>query len=113
MQIALYVDPSGGRPKRDERLKQPCMCMPLTEIELWNDSIAANLCDYAAVVWKPSSEVMLALSQQSSVRAVFNLGAGDDTVLAQGGSSLTQRLPLIRIKEQMADYVVLQCHLEV
>jgi glyoxylate/hydroxypyruvate reductase A len=83
--------------------------MPLAEIELWNDNIVANHCDYA-VVWKPSSEVMIALSQQSSVKAVFNLGAGVDTVLAQGGSSLAERVPFIRIddggiKEQMADYV--------
>lgn len=110
MRVVLYVDPSGGHSKRDEWLMQLRACMPLAEIELWNDEQPGlNHCDYA-VVWKASREVMTALYQQSSVKAVFNLGAGVDTVLVQGGSSLAERVPLIRIddggiKEQMADYV--------
>ena len=101
MRVVLYVDPSGGHSKRDEWLMQLRACMPLAEIELWNDEQPGlNHCDYA-VVWKASREVMTALDQQSSVKAVFNLGAGVDTVLVQGGSSLAERVPLIRIDESL------------
>jgi glyoxylate/hydroxypyruvate reductase A len=109
MRIVLFVHPSGGQSKRDEWYVQLRSCIPQAEVELWSESSSANQCDYA-VVWKASEEVISALSQQGSIKAVFNLGAGVDTVLAQGGCALAERVPFVRIddggiKEQMADYV--------
>jgi glyoxylate/hydroxypyruvate reductase A len=61
--------------------------------------------DYA-LVWKPHHEFF---QQQPALRAIFNLGAGVDALLAL--PSLPRHIPLIRLEdagmaEPMADYVL-------
>lgn len=61
--------------------------------------------DYA-VVWKPHADFF---QQQTALKAIFNLGAGVDALLAL--PSLPRHIPLIRLEdagmaEPMADYVL-------
>ena len=75
--------------------------LPDASLTVWPSSVAAI--DYA-VVWKPPAELVAGLAR---VRAVFNLGAGVDTVTEL---PLPSGIPLVRLvdagmAEQMAEYV--------
>jgi glyoxylate/hydroxypyruvate reductase A len=76
--------------------------LPEAALRTWPQPGAAA--DYA-LVWKPPPAM---LAELSSVRAVFNLGAGVDAVL--GMAAWPAGVPLIRLEdagmaEQMAEYV--------
>ena len=108
MRILLHVHQDGGQAESDEWLKQLRAHLPEANIQLWCD-VASPECDYA-VVWKAPKELLVALSELGNIKAIFNLGAGVDAVLAQGGDSLAALVPIVRIDdggmaEQMSDYV--------
>jgi glyoxylate/hydroxypyruvate reductase A len=75
--------------------------IPEATLRTWPQ--AGAVADYA-MVWKPPAAM---LAELSSVRAVFNLGAGVDAIL--GGAAWPAGVPLIRLEdagmaEQMAEY---------
>jgi glyoxylate/hydroxypyruvate reductase len=81
--------------------------MPGASISTWPDDAtgATDGADYA-LVWKPPPEL---LAQLESAKAIFNLGAGVDSLDSIPRS--LQAVPLIRLEdagmaEQMAEYVV-------
>lgn len=78
--------------------------LPAAHIAVWPDAPAAV--DYAAV-WKPATGVFRRVWVR---RAIFNLGAGVDALLAIDG--LPREVPIVRLEdagmaEQMAEYVSL------
>jgi glyoxylate/hydroxypyruvate reductase len=79
--------------------------LPEARIDRWPAASASDV-DYA-VVWKPPPELLSALK---GVKAIFNLGAGVDSM--PDLSSLASGVPLVRLDdagmaEQMVEYV---CH---
>ncbi len=77
--------------------------MPGAEVELWSPS--ARLADYA-VVWAPPQAFF---DEQTSLKAVFNIGAGVDALMKL---RLPAGVPVVRLDDagmsvQMAEYV---CH---
>lgn len=77
--------------------------LPTADIRVWQQGDNAPA-DYAAV-WKPLPGM---LGHRAGLKAVFNLGAGVDAILAL--SDLPRDIPLIRIDDggmavQMAEYV--------
>jgi glyoxylate/hydroxypyruvate reductase A len=109
MRILLYVNQDGGQAESDEWLRQLKTNLPEADIQIWVDASSPVECDYA-VVWKAPSELLLPLSEQCGIKAIFNLGAGVDALLVQGGSNIVARVPIVRIDdagmaEQMSDYV--------
>ena len=78
--------------------------MPEASIGTWPQD-ATDTADYA-LVWKPPPEL---LAKLQSVRAIFNLGAGVDSLGSMPPA--LEAVPLIRLEdagmaEQMAEYVV-------
>lgn len=78
--------------------------LPDADLAVWPD--APSDPDYA-LVWKPPAELFV---QARPVKAIFNLGAGVDALMAV--PSLPADVPVIRIEdagmaEQMAEYVTL------
>jgi glyoxylate/hydroxypyruvate reductase A len=80
--------------------------LPQAELRVWQpgDDAAA---DYA-VVWKPAAAM---LAGRSTLKGIFNLGAGVDAIL-QLGDALPVGVPVVRLDDagmgvQMAEYV---CH---
>ena len=78
--------------------------LPEAEIAVWPDAPAAP--DYA-LVWRPPADLF---SRVRPAKAIFNLGAGVDALLAV--PSLPRDVPVIRLTdagmaEQMAEYVTL------
>jgi glyoxylate/hydroxypyruvate reductase len=78
--------------------------LPEAEVSLWPD--VPQAADYL-VVWKPPPEVF---TRAPAVRAIFNLGAGVDSLLRV--PTLPAGVPVIRLEDagmaaQMIDYVVL------
>ena len=81
--------------------------LPDAEVWLWTAEDAARQADYA-IVWMPPPEIF---ASQSSLKAVFNIGAGVDGVMAL--PNLPEDVPLVRLNDagmavQMAEYV---CHM--
>lgn len=79
--------------------------LPAAEVESW-PALTASSADYA-LLWKPPPEL---LRQLRRVKAIFNLGAGVDAIVAT--AALPRGVPLVRLEdagmaEQMAEYV---CH---
>jgi glyoxylate/hydroxypyruvate reductase len=78
--------------------------LPDARIAVWPEPCAEP--DYA-LVWKPPAELF---AQTRSIKAVFNLGAGVEALLAV--PTLPEGVPVIRLEdagmaEQMAEYVAL------
>src|ERR1700730_13925458 len=78
--------------------------MPGASIDTWPEG-ATGASDYA-LVWKPPPEL---LAKLGSAKAIFNLGAGVDSLYSMPRS--LQAVPLIRLEnagmaEQMVEYVV-------
>jgi glyoxylate/hydroxypyruvate reductase A len=78
--------------------------LPEASVALWPDAPAEP--DYA-LVWKPPAELF---ARVRPVKAIFNLGAGADVLLAV--PTLPQDVPLIRLEDagmavQMAEYAAL------
>jgi glyoxylate/hydroxypyruvate reductase A len=78
--------------------------LPEAMIEVWPDASADP--DYA-LVWRPPAELF---SRVRPAKAIFNLGAGVDTLLAV--PTLPRDVPILRLEdagmaEQMAEYVTL------
>jgi len=92
------------RDARDAWCTAFATALPDAAITLWPEAPAET--DYA-LVWKPPPELFLRVRP---VRAIFNLGAGVDFLLAM--STLPPRIPVIRLEdagmaEQMAEYITL------
>jgi glyoxylate/hydroxypyruvate reductase A len=109
MRVLLYVHQDGGQADSNEWLQQLRAHLTEADIQLWRDVAFPVECDYA-VVWKAPKDLLQALAEQKRIKAIFNLGAGVDAVLAHGCSSLAARVPIVRIDdggmaEQMSDYV--------
>ena len=80
--------------------------LPDADVWLWTPENAERQADYA-IVWSPPDELF---SSQRQLKAVFNLGAGVDRMLAL--PNLPKGIPLVRLNDagmavQMAEYV---CH---
>jgi glyoxylate/hydroxypyruvate reductase A len=78
--------------------------LPDASIRTWPED-ATGMADYA-LVWKPPSEL---LAKLGGAKAIFNLGAGVDSLQSMPPS--LKAVPLIRLEdagmaEQMAEYVV-------
>ena len=92
----------------DEAKPQPWLdglrqALPQATVDLWQPG--APQADYA-VVWAPSQQF---LDEQPALRAMFNIGAGVDALLAR---RLAPSVPVVRLDDagmsvQMAEYV---CH---
>jgi len=81
--------------------------LPDADVWLWTPEVAGRQADYA-IVWMPPAELF---ASQSSLKAVFNIGAGVDGVIAL--PNLPADIPLVRLNDagmavQMAEYV---CHM--
>ena len=99
MRIVFYTANENG----DDWLAALSRALPEAQIDPWPGAVADA--DYA-LVWKPPAELLGALGRP---KAVFNLGAGVDSIEC---SALPSDVPLIRLEdagmaEQMAEYV---CH---
>lgn len=80
--------------------------LPAARLHLWPGDAPAEV-DYA-LVWKPDGETF---RQVEVRRAIFNLGAGVDALLAV--PSLPQGVPIVRLEDagmavQMAEYAVFE-----
>ena len=78
--------------------------MPGADVRIWQAGDDAPA-DYA-VVWKPPKEM---LSAQRGLKAIFNIGAGVDSIL-ELGAALPPDVPIVRLDDagmgvQMAEYV--------
>ncbi len=81
--------------------------LPEAEVYVWDASGPAVDADYA-IVWQPPAELF---EREKSLKAVFNLGAGIDGLLAV--PNLPPQLPIVRLEDagmsvQMAEYVLYQ-----
>lgn len=81
--------------------------LPEAEVYVWDASGPAVDADYA-IVWQPPAELF---EREKSLKAVFNLGAGIDGLLAV--PNLPPQLPIVRLEDagmsvQMAEYVLHQ-----
>ncbi len=96
-----------GDPK-PERWTAPIQeLLPEAEVHVWNANGAAVDADYA-IVWQPPAELF---EREKKLKAVFNLGAGIDGLLAV--PNLPAHLPVVRLEDagmsvQMAEYVLHQ-----
>jgi len=96
---------------RNARNPQPWLdaiaaALPDAEVWLWTPACSQSQADYA-IVWAPPAELF---ATQRGLKAVFNIGAGVDGVMAL--PNLPEGLPLVRLNDagmavQMAEYV---CH---
>lgn len=101
MRLLFYTAGSNAEPWL-EALRR---AFPDARIELWPGP-GVNVADYA-LVWKPPIELLRSLGR---VKAIFNLGAGVDSV--PDAFALPRDVHLVRLEdagmaEQMAEYV---CH---
>jgi glyoxylate/hydroxypyruvate reductase len=90
-------------PAIEEWRAELARALPEAEIALWPDASAAD--DYA-LVWRPPPELFARIG---TVKAIFNLGAGVDALLAV--PTLAADVPVIRLEdagmaEQMVEYVM-------
>ncbi|MCL7942506.1 glyoxylate/hydroxypyruvate reductase A [Marinobacter sp. ATCH36] len=96
-----------GDPK-PERWTVPIQALlPEAEVHVWDADGPAVDADYA-IVWQPPEELF---ERETGLKAVFNLGAGIDGLLAV--PNLPPNLPVVRLEDagmsaQMAEYVLHQ-----
>ena len=100
MRILFYAE--GGNAER--WMDALHRVLPKAKVRLWQSG-DNEPADYA-VVWKPPVEL---LKGRAGLKAVFNLGAGVDSIL-QLGDALPQSVPIVRLDDagmgvQMAEYV--------
>lgn len=81
--------------------------LPEAEVHVWDANGPAVDADYA-IVWQPPAELF---KRETKLKAVFNLGAGIDGLLAV--PNLPPHLPVVRLEDagmsvQMAEYVLHQ-----
>ena len=89
-------------------MAQMATLIPGAQIEDWSigESLSFGQADYA-VVWAPPAKFF---AQQSALKAVFNIGAGVDSLV--NNARLPRDIPVVRLDDagmsvQMAEYV---CH---
>ncbi|QYD68847.1 glyoxylate/hydroxypyruvate reductase A [Paraburkholderia edwinii] len=105
MRILFYTPPSDT----EAWLADLRRALPEADVREWKPGDTAPA-DFA-VVWRPPHEM---LAGRSGLRAVFNLGAGVDAILAierEQPGTLPAGVPLVRLEDtgmapQMAEYVV-------
>ncbi|KPP96973.1 glyoxylate/hydroxypyruvate reductase A [Marinobacter sp. HL-58] len=96
-----------GDPK-PERWTVPIKALlPEAEVHVWDPDGPAVGADYA-IVWQPPEKLF---ERETNLKAVFNLGAGIDGLLAV--PNLPPHLPVVRLEDagmsvQMAEYVLHQ-----
>ncbi len=100
MRVLLYTPSSKMLPEWRDALAR---ALPEAEVRAWEPGLAWRA-DYAAL-WYPAAEV---LAGQTSLKAIFNLGAGVEALLQR--IALPPGVPLIRLEDagmarQMAEYV--------
>ena len=100
MRILFHA--SGGKP--DPWLADLKEAIPGAEVRAWQDGDHAPA-DYA-VVWQPPRAM---LQNRTGLKAIFNLGAGVDGIMALG-DALPAGVPVVRLDDagmgvQMAEYV--------
>jgi glyoxylate/hydroxypyruvate reductase A len=100
VRVLLYTPSSKMLPAWQDALAR---ALPEAEVRAWEPGRAWRA-DYAAL-WHPAAEV---LAGQTSLKAIFNLGAGVEALLER--IALPPGVPLIRIEDagmarQMAEYV--------
>jgi glyoxylate/hydroxypyruvate reductase len=100
MKLLLYAPASSTAAWLDALSR----AMPDASVGTWHED-AAGAADYA-LMWRPPPELLAALS---GTKAIFNLGAGVDSLASMPRS--LDAVPLIRLEdagmaEQMAEYVV-------
>ncbi|MAB51550.1 MULTISPECIES: 2-hydroxyacid dehydrogenase [Marinobacter] len=81
--------------------------LPEAEVHVWDANGPAVDADYA-IVWQPPEQLF---EREKKLKAVFNLGAGIDGLLAV--PNLPPQLPIVRLEDagmsaQMAEYVLHQ-----
>jgi glyoxylate/hydroxypyruvate reductase A len=101
MMDILFYAPQGFA---DDWLPEVHAAFPDARIRLWQDGDDAPA-DYA-IVWKPPVAM---LRGRRELKAIFNLGAGVDAILALG-DALPPEVPVVRLDDagmaiQMAEYV--------
>ncbi len=102
MKIIFYFPAKNSGPWLDAI----AAALPDAEVWLWTPACAQRQADYA-IVWAPPAELF---ATQQKLKAVFNIGAGVDGVMAL--PNLPEGVPLVRLNDagmavQMAEYV---CH---
>jgi len=100
MKILFYA--TGGKP--DPWLADLGAALPGAEVRAWEEGDDAPA-DYA-VVWQPPRAM---LQTRTDLKAIFNLGAGVDAIMALG-DALPAGVPVVRLDDagmgmQMAEYV--------
>jgi len=103
MQAGIRVLFQFGETKPEPWLAGLRAALPLADVQLWQPG--APSADYA-VVWAPPQQL---LDEQTRLRALFNMGAGVDALLAL---RLPAGVPVVRLEDagmsvQMAEFV---CH---
>jgi glyoxylate/hydroxypyruvate reductase A len=101
---ALKIQLQAPRDEGREWHRALAAALPDSTIAVWPDTLQDP--DYA-LVWKPPAELFSRVRPQ---RAIFNLGAGVEVLLAL--PSLPRNMPVIRLEDagmaaQMAEYVTL------
>jgi glyoxylate/hydroxypyruvate reductase len=106
MKILFYTPQQA---EADAWLHELREALPTAELRAWQPGDRAPA-DFA-IVWRPPHEMLAA---RDDLRAVFNLGAGVDAILAlerEQPGTLPRKVPLVRLEDsgmapQMAEYVV-------
>lgn len=96
-----------GDPKPERWTVPIKKLLPEAEVHVWDANGPAVDADYA-IVWQPPAELF---ERETRLKAVFNLGAGIDGLLAV--PNLPSHLPVVRLEDagmsaQMAEYVLHQ-----
>jgi glyoxylate/hydroxypyruvate reductase A len=102
MKIIFYAPAKNSDPWLDAI----ATALPDAEVWMWTPACAQRQAEYA-IVWTPPAELF---ATQRGLKAVFNIGAGVDGVMAL--PNLPEDIPLVRLNDagmavQMAEYV---CH---
>lgn len=100
----LFYSPSDNAAPWIERIQR---ALPLARVRAWQPDDHAHA-DYA-IVWRPAPDVLRA---RTSLRAIFNLGAGVDAILdlhREHPGALPHGVPIVRLEDsgmatQMAEY---------
>ena len=96
-----------GDPKPERWTLPIRQLLPEAEVHVWDETGPAVGADYA-IVWQPPAALF---ERETGLKAVFNLGAGIDGLLAV--PNLPPQLPIVRLEDagmsvQMAEYVLHQ-----
>jgi glyoxylate/hydroxypyruvate reductase A len=109
MKILFYCPDAGGKTEWAEWLPSIERAMPGAQVRVWQPGDTAYA-DYA-LVWRAPRELF---ARGNGLKAIFNLGAGVDALLAlerEAPGTLPKGVPIVRLEgtgmaEQMAEYAI-------